>query len=62
MNLALIEVYEEKRKSHFRWGLPPAGRSLDEIIIGDINKRDENREKYISQKFGEHLEKVFAQS
>ena len=61
MNHELLRVYEE-RKMRFRWGLPPAGLSLDEIIIGDSDKRDQNREKYMAEKVNRHLEAVLKSS
>jgi hypothetical protein len=64
VNYELIEVYEKKKQS--RWGVPFEGQSsgpalqLEDVVIGDPDKRDENREAYVADRMNDHLEKLLA--
>ena len=64
MNEVFIKVYLARKMPLGSFG--PYGLdsreplSLGEILIGDPVKREENREKYVSEQIGKHIKKVLS--
>jgi hypothetical protein len=62
MNRILVDVYLTHRKQQWGKGLEgmsfDSDRDLEDIVLGDVEQRDKLREKYLSDKFEKHLERV----
>lgn len=66
MNYDFVEVYEKKKQS--RWGLPLEGSAsgpsleLEDLVFGNPERRDENREAYVAEIVDGRLKKILKYS
>jgi hypothetical protein len=60
MNKTLIEVYLLKR--YRSQSEESEEKDLEEIVLGDAEVRNKERERYLSDKFERHLNKIIAKT
>jgi hypothetical protein len=60
MNKTLIEVYLLKR--YRSQSEESEEKDLEEIVLGDAEVRSKERERYLSDKFERHLNKIIAKT